>query len=219
MCCWSADPLGCGGVGTPWPSPGRLARHPRPGCCWAGRSCCGARRPDGSVPLWIDARIAGLSSLRAPSPTAGSCARTTAGSSDPTARWSRSRSWRRGRPLPPSACLQVLPTVEAYGMAWISLEPQPPGPIPTIPEVRGLPVRTHRDRSDPLPRQRRRDHRQQHRLHPRRIRPLGSFGADQDPRVPVGTVQRSCFGISISYGEMPVARTSPPCNNRAPGIR
>ena len=39
-----------------------------------------------------------------------------------------------GAPLPPSACLQVLPTAEAYGMAWISLEPQPPGPIPTIPE-------------------------------------------------------------------------------------
>ena len=27
----------------------------------------------------------------------------------------------------------------------------------------------------------------------------GSFGADQDPRVPVGSVQRSSFGISISY--------------------
>ena len=25
-----------------------------------------------------------------------------------------------GAPLPPSACLRVLPTVEAYGMAWIS---------------------------------------------------------------------------------------------------
>ena len=25
-----------------------------------------------------------------------------------------------GASLPPSACLQVLPTVEAYGMAWVS---------------------------------------------------------------------------------------------------
>ena len=44
---------------------------------------------------------------------------------------------------------------------------------PDHPRVRRLPVRPHRDRSDPLPRQRRRDHRQQHRLHPRRIRPHG----------------------------------------------
>ena len=39
-----------------------------------------------------------------------------------------------GASLPPSACLQVLTTVEAYGMAWVSLEPQPPAPIPAIPE-------------------------------------------------------------------------------------
>ena len=40
----------------------------------------------------------------------------------------------KGASLPPSACLHVLPTVEAHGMTWISLEPQPPAPIPTIPE-------------------------------------------------------------------------------------
>ena len=44
----------------------------------------------------------------------------------------------------------------------------------------------------------------------------GSFGADQDPRVPVGTVERSSLGISITYGEMPVART--PTSQR-PGTR
>ena len=33
----------------------------------------------------------------------------------------------------------------------------------------------------------------------------GSFGADQNPRVPVGSVQRTSFGIAISYPEMPVA--------------
>ena len=44
----------------------------------------------------------------------------------------------------------------------------------------------------------------------------GSFGADQDPRVPVGSVKRSAFGISISYGEMPVARTP---TSEQPGTR
>ena len=47
------------------------------------------------------------------------------------------------------------------------------GSDPNHARVRGLPVRPHRGRSDPLPHQRRRHHRQQHRLHPRRIRPLG----------------------------------------------
>ena len=44
----------------------------------------------------------------------------------------------------------------------------------------------------------------------------GSFGADQDPRVPVGTVERTSFGISISYGEMPIARTP---TSQQPGTR
>ena len=52
---------------------------------------------------------------------------------------------------------------------------------PDHPRVRRLPLRTHRDRSDPLPRQRRRNHRQQHRLHPRRIRPLGLFRRGSRP--------------------------------------
>ena len=44
----------------------------------------------------------------------------------------------------------------------------------------------------------------------------GSFGADQDPRVPVGTVQRTPFGISISSGEMPIACTP---TSQQPGTR
>ena len=79
---------------------------------------------------------------------------------------------------------------------------------PGHPRVRRLPVRPHRDRSDPLPHQRRRNHRQQTPTPPTsHSSTRGSFGAEQDPRVPVGSVQRTSFGISISYGEMPVART------------
>ena len=121
-----------------------------------------------------------------------------------------------GASLPPSACLQVLPTVEAYGMAWISLEPQPPAPIPTIPEFEdsrfdrievGV-IRYHASAAAIIDNNT--DSTHVAFVH------SGSFGADQDPRVPVGTVQRSSFGISISYGEMPVART--PTSQR-PGTR
>ena len=121
-----------------------------------------------------------------------------------------------GASLPPSACLQMLPTVEAYGMAWISLEPQPPAPIPTIPEFEdsrfdrieiGV-IRYHASAAAIIDNNT--DSTHVAFVH------SGSFGADQDPRVPVGTVQRTSFGISISYGDMPVART--PTSQR-PGTR
>ena len=121
-----------------------------------------------------------------------------------------------GAPLPPSACLQVLPTVEAHGMAWISLEPQPPVSIPTIPEFEdprfdrieiGV-IRYHASAAAIIDNNT--DSTHVAFVH------SGSFGADQDPRVPVGSVQRTSFGISISYGEMPVARTP---TSQQPGTR
>ena len=118
--------------------------------------------------------------------------------------------------LPSWPCLQVLPTVEAYGMAWVSLEPQSPAPIPTIPEFEdprfdrieiGV-IRYHASAAAVIDNNT--DSTHVAFVH------SGSFGADQDPRVPVGSVQRASFGISISYGEMPVART--PTSQR-PGTR
>ena len=110
-------------------------------------------------------------------------------------------------PLPPSACLQAMPTVEANGMAWISLEPQLPVPIPTIPEFKD-------PRFDRIEIGVIRDHASAAAIIDNNTDSThvafvhsGSFGADQDPRVPVGSAQRTSFGISISYGEMPVART------------
>ena len=121
-----------------------------------------------------------------------------------------------GASLPPSACLQVLPTVEAYGMAWISLEPQPSAPIPAIPEfddprferIEVGVIRYHANAAAIIDNNT--DSTHVAFVH------SGSFGADQDPRVPVGTVQRTSFGISISYGEMPVARTP---TSQQPGTR
>ena len=124
-----------------------------------------------------------------------------------------------GASLPPSACLQMLPTVEAYGMAWISLEPQPPATGPGHPRVRGLPVRPHRDRRDPLPRQRSGGHRQQHRLHPRRLRPLGLLRRGSRP---------ACAGRERCNAPLSASRSAtgrcrspalPPRNDRAPGTR
>ena len=121
-----------------------------------------------------------------------------------------------GAPLPPSACLQVLPTVEAHGMAWISLEPQPPAPIPTIPEFEdprfdrieiGV-IRYHASAAAIIDNNT--DSTHVAFVH------SGSFGADQDPRVPVGSVQRSSLGITINTGEMPVARTP---TSQQPGTR
>ena len=121
-----------------------------------------------------------------------------------------------GTPLPPSACLQVLPTAEAYGMTWISLESQPSAPIPTIPEFEdsrydrievGV-IRYHASAAAII----------DNNIDSAHVAFVhsGSFGADQDPREPVGSVQRTSFGVSISYGEMPVART--PTSQR-PGTR
>ncbi|MEM8745628.1 MAG: hypothetical protein AAGF91_02915, partial [Actinomycetota bacterium] len=45
---------------------------------------------------------------------------------------------------------------------------------------------------------------------------VGSFGADQDPRIPVSTATRTEFGLRIESPEMPVART--PSDPR-PGTR
>ena len=43
-----------------------------------------------------------------------------------------------------------------------------------------------------------------------------SFGADQDPQIGMGSVERTPFGISISLEEMPVARTP---TSQQPGTR
>ena len=101
-------------------------------------------------------------------------------------------------------------------MAWISLEPQPPASDPDHPRVRsprferieiGV-IRYHASAAAIIDNNT--DSTHVAFVH------SGSFGADQDPRVPVGSVQRSSFGISISYGAMPVART--PTSQR-PGTR
>ena len=93
------------------------------------------------------------------------------------------------------------------------------GSDPSHPRVRRLPVRTHRGRSDPLPRQRGRNHRQQHRLHPRRIRPT---------RAPSGRIKtRVCrsgpWNEPHSASRSATGRCRSPAHplrsNRAPGIR
>ena len=112
-----------------------------------------------------------------------------------------------GASLPPSACLQMLPTLEVHAMAWICLEPQPLAPIPTIAEFDdprferieiGV-IRYHSSAAAVIDNNT--DSTHVAFVH------SDSFGEDQDPRVPVGMVQRTSFGISISSGEMPVART------------
>ena len=121
-----------------------------------------------------------------------------------------------GASLPPSACLQVLPAEEAHGMAWISLEPQPPDPIPTVPEFEdprferieiGV-IRYHTSAAAIIDNNT--DSTHVAFVH------SGSFGAEQDPRVPIGSVERTSFGISISSGEMPIARTP---TSQQPGTR
>ena len=121
-----------------------------------------------------------------------------------------------GAPLPPSACLSMLPTAEAHGMAWMSLEPQPRVAIPAIPEFEdarfdrieiGV-IRYHTSAAAIIDNNTDSSH--VAFVH------SGSFGADQDPRVPVGSPQRTSFGISIDYDEMPIART--PASQR-PGTR
>ena len=101
-------------------------------------------------------------------------------------------------------------------MAWISLEPQPPAPIPTIPEFEdsrferieiGV-IRYHASAAAIIDNNT--DSTHVAFVH------SGSFGADQDPRVPVGTVQRTAFGISINSGETPIARTP---TSQQPGTR
>ena len=123
-----------------------------------------------------------------------------------------------GASLPPSACLQVLPTVEAHGMVWIYLEPQPSAPIPTIPEFDdsrfdrieiGV-IRYHASAAAIIDNNT--DSTHVAFVH------SGSFDADQDPRVPVGTVERTPFGISISSGRCR-SPALPPRSNRAPGTR
>ena len=112
-----------------------------------------------------------------------------------------------GAPLPPSACLSTLPTVEACGMAWVSLEEQPPVPIPVIGEfddtrfdrVEVGVIRYHASAAAIIDNNT--DSTHVAFVH------SGSFGADQDPQIGIGSVERTSFGISISLGEMPVART------------
>ena len=94
--------------------------------------------------------------------------------------------------------------------------PQPPAPIPTIPEFEdpgfdrievGV-IRYHASAAAIIDNNT--DSTHVAFVH------SGSFGADQDPRVPVGSVQRSSLGITINTGEMPVARTP---TSQQPGTR
>ena len=93
------------------------------------------------------------------------------------------------------------------------------GSDPDHPRVRRPPIRPHRDRGDPLRRQRRCNHRQQHRLHPRRIRPLGLLRSGPRPACAgrfgatfLSSVSRSATGRCRSPAH-------PPRNDRAPDIR
>ncbi len=99
-----------------------------------------------------------------------------------------------GASLPPSGCLQVLPAVEAYGMAWVSLEPQPPAPIPTIAEFEdsrfdrieiGV-IRYHASAAAIIDNNT--DSTHVAFVH------SGSFGAEQDPRVPVAGLTSGNIG-------------------------
>ena len=215
-CCWSAGPPGCGGVGTPWLSPRRLERHPRPGRCWA-RTIVLWRTPDGRLRCAVDRCPHRWAQLSKGTVTDGRLVCPYHGwQFGPDGAVVEIPQLEAGAPLPPSACLQVLPTAEAYGMAWISLEPHPPAPIPTIPEFEdprfdrieiGV-IRYHASAAAIIDNNT--DSTHVAFVH------SGSFGADQDPRVPIGSVQRSSFGISISYGEMPVARIP---TSQQPGTR
>ena len=112
-----------------------------------------------------------------------------------------------GAPLPPSACLHMLPATEAHGMAWVCLDEEPADPVPAIGEFddpcfERIEVGVIRYRTSAAAIiDNNTDSTHVAFVH------SGSFGADQDPRVPVGSVERTSFGISISYPEMPVART------------
>ena len=120
-----------------------------------------------------------------------------------------------GATLPP-ACLQLLAATEALGMAWISLEPQPHVPVPAIAEFEDtsfdrIEVGVIRYRTSAAAIiDNNTDSTHIAFVH------SGSFGADQDPQVEVGSVQRTSFGISISYPEMPIARTP---TSQQPGTR
>lgn len=120
-----------------------------------------------------------------------------------------------GVTLPP-ACLQLLPATEALGMAWISLEPQPPAPVPAIAEFEDtsfdrIEVGVIRYRTSAAAIiDNNTDSTHIAFVH------SGSFGADQDPQVEVGSAERTSFGISISYPEMPIARTP---TSQQPGTR
>ena len=101
-------------------------------------------------------------------------------------------------------------------MAWMSLEPQPRVAIPAIPEFEdarfdrieiGV-IRYHTSAAAIIDNNTDSSH--VAFVH------SGSFGADQDPRVPVGSPQPTSFGICIDYDEMPIART--PASQR-PGTR
>jgi phenylpropionate dioxygenase-like ring-hydroxylating dioxygenase large terminal subunit len=115
-----------------------------------------------------------------------------------------------GAPLPPTACLSLLPVREAYGMVWVALEGDPSPPsigipgIPDIPEFadpafRVIPIGAFRapcsamavvDNNTDV-------------THVPFVH-AGTFGAGQDPKVPALPARRTWFGVEVD-NQTPVA--------------
>ncbi|MEO1064627.1 MAG: Rieske 2Fe-2S domain-containing protein [Actinomycetota bacterium] len=116
---------------------------------------------------------------------------------------------------PPSACLQRLDARRWAGMIWVRLE-SGGDRLPVVPELDDPTFRSIRvgaidyTTSAPVIIDNNTDATHIAYVH------AGSFGADQDPRIPVSTATRTDFGIRIDSAEMPVART--PTSQR-PGSR
>lgn len=109
-----------------------------------------------------------------------------------------------GAPLPPTACLSLLPVREVFGMVWVALDPDPVAGIPEIPEFDDPAYRAIRIGAFRAPCSamavvdNNTDVTHVPFVH------AGTFGNGQDPLVPPLPARRTWFGIEVD-NQTPVA--------------
>ena len=109
--------------------------------------------------------------------------------------------------IPPTACLEMVATSEAFGMVWAILDRDEVGPIPTLPEFgdpsfRSIEVSVTRYETNAAAIiDNNTDATHVAFVH------AASFGAGQDPMITPPDAHRTPFGIEISAAELSIAES------------